>query len=92
MKLWPNLPPWMWLPVGVWEALGGALIFSGWQYTTYGLILILVFFGGVLFSTILSEDSEGNTIISGKSSLGSTGYMVPLPGLFYTGIFVRNGF
>ena len=44
-----------------------------------------------MFSTTLSEDGDGNTIISGNSSLGSAGCALPLPGLFYTAIFVITG-
>jgi len=91
IKLMPNLPSWFWLPAGIWEVVVGILLIVGGQYAPYGLILAFTFLGGVLYSTTVLKDSDGNTLVSGKSSLGSGGHGMPVPGLFYTTVYVLTG-
>mmetsp|Transcript_5835 Transcript_5835/g.7358 ORF Transcript_5835/g.7358 Transcript_5835/m.7358 type:complete len:160 (-) Transcript_5835:276-755(-) len=77
-EMWPRLPSWFWPICGMWEATGGLLITNILPDSLkIGFPLMYSFMGGVCCSILVIKNNEGNTIISGKSSLGGMGF-VPL--------------
>lgn len=54
-----------------------------------GLLLSLTYLGGTLFASILLEDSERHTFMSGKTkAMGKAGRLLVLPGIITTGVLV----
>eukprot|EP00592_Proboscia_alata_P026088 CAMPEP_0194441048 /NCGR_PEP_ID=MMETSP0176-20130528/119427_1 /TAXON_ID=216777 /ORGANISM="Proboscia alata, Strain PI-D3" /LENGTH=168 /DNA_ID=CAMNT_0039265977 /DNA_START=145 /DNA_END=651 /DNA_ORIENTATION=+ len=68
---WPKLPSWFWIPCGAWSITFTLLVTSVLDVPSVGFPGLFMFMGGVFCSILHITDTEGHTMISGKSKSGS---------------------